>query len=568
MFKRLLLALGLALVAAPASAQNVTCATRPTADSTNACASTAFTHNAITAVVPATASANTLYSGPTSGAAAAPAFRAMVPADLPSAVYGTQSANTIYSGPTTGAAAAPAFRALVPADIPTGIPAANSTYTQSGTGGVSQTVQANIALQPVTPQQFGAVGNGVADDTAAFNDALATVASGGRVRVPCGTYKVTTLVSVAVAAGKHIDFSGDGQDCAVIAVTGAINGPTFGFASQWSSVSTHDLTFTSDQTTGTNKCLVYTGSFTNANSAYAAQSSLYNVTFRGADAYSTNLQYCAVGFNNFSISNVNIIGLTFQGIATHAGIPIQIIGSGTGSTYAVQNNIVGLVANNCTTAVSYGDWTQGVQMTTSNITGCANGVTTVTSPAGSLSGLLVTNSQINAFTCDICINDAAFDNFQSLNNQLIVESGATGIKAQGTNFIMSGDEVNGVTGAATGISIGTTSGNGGAINGEHIANFTTGLAVAATSAAILTVNNVHWSINTADYSISASASGVQIHDTQSRVYSTVPACNSAIAHSRFMISDSTVTTYNSTISAGGGTNYIGMNCDGSRNYAD
>ena len=53
MFKRLLLAIGLAFCAlapsAPAQAQNVQCATRPTGDDSNACASTAFVINQIAA---------------------------------------------------------------------------------------------------------------------------------------------------------------------------------------------------------------------------------------------------------------------------------------------------------------------------------------------------------------------------------------------------------------------------------------------------------------------------------------------------------------------------------------
>jgi hypothetical protein len=50
----------------------------------------------------------------------------------------------------------------------------------------------------VTPQHFGAVGNGVADDTAAINAALAYIASvgGGTVNVPAGTYKITSRLSM------------------------------------------------------------------------------------------------------------------------------------------------------------------------------------------------------------------------------------------------------------------------------------------------------------------------------------------------------------------------------------
>jgi hypothetical protein len=62
MFKRIFLALVLCLITLPAAAQNVTCATRPPGDSSNACASTAFVFNAIN-VPSGLLSANNLWTG-------------------------------------------------------------------------------------------------------------------------------------------------------------------------------------------------------------------------------------------------------------------------------------------------------------------------------------------------------------------------------------------------------------------------------------------------------------------------------------------------------------------------
>ena len=558
MMKHLLLALGLALVAVPASAQNVTCATRPTGDSTNACSSTAFVQAQLsTNIAPGSLDNLAKYTGTGS--------------NLGPLVLGT----TVYGALQNAANGAGGFAVLdsgghvFVANIPTGIPAANSTYTQSGTGGVAQTVQANIALQPVTPQQFGAVGDGVADDTAAFNDALATVASGGKVRVPCGTYKVTTLVSVSVAAGKHIEFAGDGQDCAVINITGAINGPTFGYANQWSSVTIHDLTFTSDQTTGTNKCLVITGSFTNANSAYAATSSIYDVTFRGADAYGAATQYCAIGLNDFSISNVNIYSLTFQGIAARAGTAIELAGSGTGSTYAVAINVVGANVNNCTTGISYGDWVQGLSVTATNMTGCSNGITTAATPSGSLDQISMVNSQINTFTCGVCVNDANMNGVTLVNNLFITNINSTALKLEGTNFTVSSNQFGSTsTTGTTAIDLASATGNGGVINNNSLLGYGTGFLAGASVAALVKVNSNQFVGNTADYSINASASGIEIADTQSRNFATLPACGLPIKFSSFTIADSPTVVYNASVTVGGGANYLLIRCDGTRYYVD
>jgi hypothetical protein len=64
------------------------------------------------------------------------------------------------------------------------------SYTPAGTGAVTTNVQAKLR-QYVSVKDFGAVGDGVTDDTAAIVLALN---NGGHVVFPTGTYKVTTVV--------------------------------------------------------------------------------------------------------------------------------------------------------------------------------------------------------------------------------------------------------------------------------------------------------------------------------------------------------------------------------------
>ncbi|MEY5003503.1 MAG: hypothetical protein RL678_1312 [Pseudomonadota bacterium] len=62
-------------------------------------------------------------------------------------------------------------------------------FLQAGTGAVTRTVQAKLR-DVVSVKDFGAVGNGVADDTAAF---AAAIAASKNIFIPQGTYLVDTI---------------------------------------------------------------------------------------------------------------------------------------------------------------------------------------------------------------------------------------------------------------------------------------------------------------------------------------------------------------------------------------
>lgn len=76
----------------------------------------------------------------------------------------------------------------------TGI-ASSVQFTQAGTGAVQRTVESKLQ-DVVSVKDFGAVGNGVADDTLAINRATKYVANlgGGTVYYPPGTYKITRAI--------------------------------------------------------------------------------------------------------------------------------------------------------------------------------------------------------------------------------------------------------------------------------------------------------------------------------------------------------------------------------------
>jgi hypothetical protein len=79
---------------------------------------------------------------------------------------------------------------------PNATTAANVSYTPAGASAVTTTVQAKLR-ETVSVKDFGAVGNGVADDTAAIQAALNSLsATGGVVTVPQGQYKLTAKITI------------------------------------------------------------------------------------------------------------------------------------------------------------------------------------------------------------------------------------------------------------------------------------------------------------------------------------------------------------------------------------
>jgi hypothetical protein len=103
--------------------------------------------------------------------------------------------------------------------------ASGIAYDPAGTGAVVTNVQDKLR-ETVSVKDFGAVGNGVADDTAAINLALAYIENGGELLFPQGTYKVTAPINKTFANGAMIKIAGYGAKIDGTSVTGGVAGNT------------------------------------------------------------------------------------------------------------------------------------------------------------------------------------------------------------------------------------------------------------------------------------------------------------------------------------------------------
>ena len=92
---------------------------------------------------------------------------------------------------------------------------------QSGTGAVSRTVQSKLR-ESISVKDFGAVGDGVADDTAAIQAALNQgQTNNSTVFVPAGIYKITSTLNIT----DGIFFTGENMASTTINIVSATNIP-------------------------------------------------------------------------------------------------------------------------------------------------------------------------------------------------------------------------------------------------------------------------------------------------------------------------------------------------------
>jgi len=135
-------------------------------------------------------------------------------------------ANYSVSGSTLTFTTAPPLNSAIEIVIGDAIPAGAATtasavsYTQGGTGAVTTNVQAKLR-ETVSVKDFGAVGDGVTDDTAALQAAIDALAGtgadgdGGIVYLPTGEYKITSSVLLK----DRVSLRGDGDRATYIRAT-------------------------------------------------------------------------------------------------------------------------------------------------------------------------------------------------------------------------------------------------------------------------------------------------------------------------------------------------------------
>lgn len=182
--------------------------------------------------------------------------------------------------------------------VPTTIPS-NVTYKATPTTPRSL---ASKLSDVVSVRDYGAVGDGVTDDTAAVQAALNAISSGGQLEFPCGTYKLTSAISVS----SNQQLYGAGKVCASLAFSGATSGLTFAAGVQHFAV--ENLTISTSNAAALKAIDMSAGSTSGAGYAY--------FTIRNVQILATGPGRWAHGFYASFAESANVIGLRVYQSAT------------------------------------------------------------------------------------------------------------------------------------------------------------------------------------------------------------------------------------------------------------
>jgi hypothetical protein len=140
---------------------------------------------------------------------ASAATYAVPPSDPAAGVPGLRSLGTGAQQAAAGTAPAAAVAAIPsdPVAATPGLRSLGTTSTKAMAGNDSRVVNLPVNAKDAA---YGAVGDGVADDTAALQAAL-TAAAGKTLFIPAGTYKITSTLTIPTAGGINIRGAGMGQ---------------------------------------------------------------------------------------------------------------------------------------------------------------------------------------------------------------------------------------------------------------------------------------------------------------------------------------------------------------------
>lgn len=385
-------------------------------------------------------------------------------------------------------------------DSAASVDAQDVTYKLPAVDSVFTNVEAKLA-ETVSVKDFGAVGDGVTDDTAAFNAALASGAK--NIYFPAGTYRFDSKITYTFpnpSSGSQdtdnidaVTIFGDGADV-VSLYWPTTDGMLFNYTSQQHALHLKRLSIVCGSTAAT-VGLEFTNSYAFFGT-FVAQSDISDVTFRGSDGYA-NTKRWGTCVKIANVSDINFNNVNFYGESNGtSGTGVSIASPGAGCFVAPSPTCTcGTVYNfvNCNwsflgTGFVYGAHTQTVQIVNSFFGQCETGIYVPLVSPNTLQGLLVSNTTFFCFGDSINIQ-SDLPNFFATGNFFTVNTAKRGIFiSPSNNFTIVGNQFLPYAGpnvSVCGIEVAsTTAGSVGLIDGNTFSSTTIGVVLGASSSGI------------------------------------------------------------------------------------
>ena len=262
-------------------------------------------------------------------------------------------------------------------------------FTQDGAGAVRRTVQDKLR-EWVSVTDFGAVGDGVTDDTAAIQAAISVITGPATLFFPAGIYILTSAVTKS-STGALV-FLGEGAASTVLRWTAS------GGMSLTGLTGTIRLRGIQFQTSVAGGGTAFTGSWDSPVGVPSLIVDDVNIT-----STDNSSKYWTKGFRltnaaESSFSNVTIRGNTSAvSLMTHG---FDISATGAATTYVFESVLVNGVNTAVNAVCSTNPGVEGLLFDKCNFVNVTNGVVVNGSTAGYVPpGLQIVNCHINAVTC-------------------------------------------------------------------------------------------------------------------------------------------------------------------------
>lgn len=290
------------------------------------------------------------------------------------------------------------------------IPTLDSAPTWTGNHTFTGTINgARVAPSCANILAYGGDNTGSVDNSAAWTAALA--GNNGQqtcIYFPRGTYLFSSAATASLASGAtgaSITIKGDGQEVSTLKFANGVSGLGITLNERTQSFHVEGLSLVTAGNAGTQYGLHVAQ--TNAASPMPSQSSITNVGIHGSDGYNQTF-YWDYGIqldyvSNVTMSAVNVIGSSAASAYSFQGVCFYWFGSA--SSLPVQVNIYGSQFNYCNEGIRYGNYAQGLQVTTSNFVGNSIAINVPTSQSGN-DELGLSNNQFNSGTRNIYLGSA------------------------------------------------------------------------------------------------------------------------------------------------------------------